>query len=74
MNLDRLQGIWKQFGGRMQEHWGALIDDPAAAAAGRRGRLAGNVLERRGFYKQQSARQLQHFLIRSRNWPDAGDR
>jgi uncharacterized protein YjbJ (UPF0337 family) len=74
MNLDRLQGMWQQFGGRMQEHWGTLIDDPAAAAAGRRGRLAGRILERRGFYKQQSARQLEHFLVRNRNWLHDGDR
>ena len=74
MNLDRLQGIWQQFGGRMQEHWGALIDDPAAAAAGRRGRLAGRVLEQRGIYKQQAARQLEQFLVRNRNWQDSSDR
>lgn len=68
MNLDHLQGIWQQLGGRVQEHWATLTDDPAAAAAARRGRLAGKVLLQRKISIQQTSRKITHFLVRDRNW------
>lgn len=74
MNRDRLQGNWKQISGKLQEHWGALTDDPLTAAAGRRDRLAGRVLEQRGISKQQADRQLEDFLVRNRNWWDLSGR
>ena len=74
MNLERLQGIWQQFGGRMQEHWAALNDDPAGAAAARRHQLAGKVLLQRGISIQQTSRKITHFLVRDRNWKNASDR
>ena len=74
MNLDRLQGSWKQFSGKFQEHWGAITDDPLASAAGRRHRLAGKVLVQRGISKQQAERQLKDFLVRNRNWWDLTSR
>ena len=74
MNLDRLQGMLQQFGGRMQEHWATLNDDPAAAAAARRGRLAGKVLLQRRISIQQTSRKITHFLVRDRNWKDTPGR
>jgi uncharacterized protein YjbJ (UPF0337 family) len=74
MNRDRIQGICRQFGGKLKEHWGTLTDDPLAAAAGRRDRLAGRIQEQRGISKQEAARQLEDFMSRNRNWRDLSRR
>jgi uncharacterized protein YjbJ (UPF0337 family) len=44
MDWDRIQGNWKQFVGRVKEHWGKLTDDDLAAINGRRDRLEGRIL------------------------------
>ena len=46
MDWDRIQGNWKQFVGRVKEHWGKLTDDDLAAINGRRDRLEGRIQER----------------------------
>ena len=74
MNQDRLQGICKQLGGTLMECWGALSRDPAAAAAGRRGRLAGRIQELRGISKQNADRQIEDFMSRNRNWTNISKR
>jgi len=74
MNLDRLQGMWQQLGGRMQEHWATLTDDPAAAAAARRERLAVRVMLQRRISIQQTSRKIRHFLVRDRNWKEPTSR
>ena len=70
MNRDRLQGMCKQFGGKVKERWGALAGDPLAAAAGARDRLAGRIQERRGIAKQEADRQLEDFMSRHLDWQD----
>ena len=74
MNHDRLQGICKQLGGRLMECWGALSRDPVAAAAGRRGRLAGRIQEQRGISRQAAERQIEDFMSRNRNWTNISKR
>lgn len=68
MNRDRLEGGWKQFGGKVKEQWGRLTHDPRRELAGRRDQLAGRVQQRYGISKEQSARELKDFLDRNRNW------
>jgi len=74
MNRDRIQGLCKQLGGRLQERWGTLIGDRLTATAGARARLAGRIQERRGISKQEADRQLEDFLERNRNWRDLSKR
>ena len=68
MNRDRLEGGWKQFGGKVKEQWGRLTNDPRRESAGRREQLAGRVQERYGLSKEEDARQLKDFLHQNRNW------
>ena len=70
MNQDRLHGLWKQFGGKMKEHWGMITNDSLTTAAGTRSRLAGGLQEQRGILKQEADRQLEEFMSRHRNWQD----
>jgi len=74
MNRDRIQGICKQLGGRLQERWGTLTGDRLTATAGARARLAGRMQERRGISKQEADRQLEDFLDRNRDWRDLSKR
>jgi len=70
MNRDRWAGIGMQIKGRLREHWGRLSNDPLSAAAGTRDRLAGRIQEQRGIIKEASARELEDFQARNRNWRD----
>ena len=67
MNMDRLQGKWKQICGSVEEWWGCLTDDRSSVLMGKRDRLAGRVQERYGINKEASGRQLREFLHRNRN-------
>lgn len=68
MNLDRIAGIRKQFGGKVREQWGRLTNNPRCELAGRRDRIAGRIQERYGRSKEEAARQLKNFLRHNRNW------
>ena len=68
MNMDRFEGNWKQFGGKLNEQWGRLTHDPLRELAGRRDQIAGKNQERYGVAKEEAARQLKNFLDRNRNW------
>ncbi len=68
MNQDRFEGIWKQFSGKVQGHWGELTHNPLAVSAGTRAQLAGRIQERYGVSKEEAARQLKEFLDRNHNW------
>jgi uncharacterized protein YjbJ (UPF0337 family) len=70
MNQERLHGICLQLGGRLKEQLGRLAGDSRKTAAGKRDTLAGKVLEQRGIAAQDSARQLEDFMRRNRNWWD----
>jgi uncharacterized protein YjbJ (UPF0337 family) len=68
MNLDRFEGGWRQFSGKVKEHWGRLTNDPRRELAGRRDQLAGRIQEWGGISKEKAERQLRSFLKRNRNW------
>ncbi len=68
MNRDRLEGSWKQIGGKINEQWGRLTNDPRREFAGRRDQLKGRIQERYGISKEKAASQLKDFLDRNRNW------
>lgn len=68
MNRERFEGNWKQFGGKVNEQWGRLTNDPQRELAGRRDQVAGRIQKRYGIAKEDAARQLKDFLDRNRNW------
>jgi uncharacterized protein YjbJ (UPF0337 family) len=68
MNRERFEGNWKQLGGKVNERWGRLTNDPQRELAGRRTQVAGRIQKRYGIAKEEAARQLEDFLDRNRNW------
>ena len=61
MDWDRIQGNWKQFVGRVKEHWGKLSNDDLAAINGRRDRLEGRIQERYGIALEEAERHVVDF-------------
>ena len=61
MNWDRIEGNWKQPGGRIREHWGRLTDDELARIAGRRERLAGCLQNSYGIAKDEAETEIREF-------------
>ena len=53
MDWNRIEGNWKQFGGRVKEKWGKLTDDDLTVINGRRDQLEGKIQERYGVAKDQ---------------------
>ena len=74
MNHDRFDGIRLQFSGTLKEQWGRLTGDQSAVASGKSDRFAGRILEQRGLSARESARQLNEFMRRNRNWWDLSGR
>lgn len=68
MNLDRLEGSWKQLGGHVKEQWGRLTNDARCESAGNCARREGAMQERYGVSKEEAARQLKAFRARNRHW------
>jgi uncharacterized protein YjbJ (UPF0337 family) len=62
MDWDRIQGNWKQFVGRVKEHWGKLTDDDLAAINGTRDRLEGRIQERYGYAKDKTREAVDEWL------------
>jgi len=58
MNMDRIQGNWKQVTGKVRERWGKLTDDHFDVVAGHRSQLLGKIQERYGVAKDEAERQL----------------
>ena len=61
MNWNQIQGEWKQFSGKVQEHWGKLTDDEVTAIAGRREQLVGYLQERYGYEKACAEKEIDDF-------------
>lgn len=68
MNQDRCAGMWKQFAGKVKEHWGKLTNDPLVRIAGTHDQRAGRIQEQLGVSKDESALQLKEFFERNRDW------
>lgn len=61
MNLDRMQGNWKQLKGKVQEKWGKLTNDDIDVINGKREQLAGKLQERYGLAKEQAMKEIEEF-------------
>jgi len=62
MDWNRIEGSWKQFGGRVKEKWGKLTDDDLAVINGRRDQLEGKIQERYGIAKDQVRSDIDSWL------------
>jgi uncharacterized protein YjbJ (UPF0337 family) len=69
INIDYLQGNWKQLKGRIREQWGKLTDDELDVIAGRKDQLVGKIQEKYGLTKQEAQRQFEEFLQREPSEP-----
>lgn len=58
MNWDTVKGNWKQFKGKVQQHWGELTDDDFDTVSGKRESLAGKIQERYGLSKEAVEKQI----------------
>jgi uncharacterized protein YjbJ (UPF0337 family) len=68
VNRDRLEGIWKQFSGKVREEWCRLTGDATGMVAARRDRLIGWNQEGRGISQEAVEHQLKEFQVRNRDW------
>ena len=62
MNWDRIERNWKQFRGKVQQHWGKLTNDDLDLVEGRRVELVGRIQERYGIAKDDAERQVDTWL------------
>jgi len=62
MNWDRIEGNWKQFRGRAQQHWGKLTNDDLDVVEGRRQELVGKIQERYGIARDEAERQVDTWI------------
>lgn len=58
MNLDRIQGVLRQFKGSAKQHWGKLIDDQFIVMEGKRDYRAGVVQESFSIIKDETRKQI----------------
>ena len=62
MNLDQIDGKWKQFKGKAQQKWGEITGDEWDQIEGRREELVGLVQERYGKAKEEAEKEVDDFM------------
>jgi uncharacterized protein YjbJ (UPF0337 family) len=62
MNWDRIEGNWKEFKGKVQQHWGHLTNDDLDVIRGKRTELAGRLQQRYGYQKEEAEKQINTWL------------
>jgi len=58
MNWDIAKGNWKEFKGKVKQHWGELTDDDLSLIEGKRDQLVGMVQRRYGIAKDEAESQV----------------
>ena len=64
MNMDIVEGKWKELRGKVQQQWGDLTDSDLDQIAGRRTELEGLLQKRYGYTKERAHREVDEFLRR----------
>jgi uncharacterized protein YjbJ (UPF0337 family) len=64
MNMDILEGKWKQLKGNVQQQWGKLTNDDLDRIAGKREELVGVVQEKYGYARERAETEVNDFLER----------
>jgi uncharacterized protein YjbJ (UPF0337 family) len=62
MNMDIVEGKWKEVRGKVQQQWGDLTDSDLDQIAGRRTELEGLLQKRYGYTKERAQREVDEFL------------
>jgi uncharacterized protein YjbJ (UPF0337 family) len=62
MNMDIIEGKWKELRGKVQAKWGDLTDSDLDQVAGRRTELEGILQKRYGYTKERASREVDEFL------------
>jgi uncharacterized protein YjbJ (UPF0337 family) len=62
MNMDIIEGKWKELRGKVQSKWGDLTDSDLDQVAGRRTELEGILQKRYGYTKERASREVDEFL------------
>jgi uncharacterized protein YjbJ (UPF0337 family) len=62
MNLDQVEGKWKQYKGSFKEKWGKLTDSDLDVVAGKRDQLVGKVQERYGIAKEEAQKEVDEYV------------
>lgn len=62
MNMDIVEGKWKELRGRVQQQWGDLTESDLDQIAGRRTELEGLLQKRYGYTKERAHREVDEFL------------
>ena len=57
MNLDTVEGNWKQMKGTVREQWGKLTDNDLEQIAGKKDQLIGRIQERYGITRDAAQQQ-----------------
>jgi uncharacterized protein YjbJ (UPF0337 family) len=70
MNVDQLEGKWKQITGQVRQKWGHLTDSDITVIAGKRDVLIGRVQERYGLAKEKAAAEVDGFLKTLHDQPE----
>jgi uncharacterized protein YjbJ (UPF0337 family) len=62
MNLDTIQGKWKQVKGEAKVQWGKLTDDDLEMINGQADKLVGLIQERYGRSRDQAQKEVDRFF------------
>lgn len=62
MNMDIIEGKWKELRGQVQAKWGDLTDSDLDVVNGRRTELEGMLQKRYGYTKERATREVDEFL------------
>lgn len=62
MNMDIVEGKWKELRGQIQAKWGDLTDSDLDMINGRRTELEGMLQKRYGYTKERANREVDEFL------------
>lgn len=64
MNWEQIRGQWKDLTGRMKTEWGRLTDDDISRASGNRDQLAGALMKRYGYEKEEAKRRVDEWVAK----------
>jgi uncharacterized protein YjbJ (UPF0337 family) len=73
LNIEVLQGRWKQIRGRVTEQWGDITDRDLDKIQGKREQLVGLVQEKYGYTKGKAGREVDVFLKKVNLRPASGN-
>lgn len=65
MNRDTIEGNWKEFKGKIRQHWGKLTDDRLDMIDGKREQLTGEIQQAYGVSKDEAEKQIKDFEERT---------